>query len=85
MNTVSVDLSLDQIRRAVRQLPAQDKIALWRLLDKDLDRPAIARHFTSSVNAIRKTYSHVSEDEVMKDAVKATRQARKARHAKSRS
>ncbi len=84
MNTVSVDLSLDQIRRAVRQLPAQEKIALWRLLDKDLDRPAIARQFTSSVNSIRKAYAHISEDEVMKDAVKATRQARKARHAKSR-
>lgn len=85
MNTVSVDLSLDQIRRAVRQLPAQEKIALWRLLDKDLDRPAIARQFTLSVNAIRKAYAHISEDEVMKDAVKATRQARKNRHAKSRS
>lgn len=84
MNTVSVDLSLDQIRRAVRQLPAQEKIALWRLLDKDLDRPAIARQFTLSVNAIRKAYAHISEDEVMKDAVKVTRQVRKSRHAKSR-
>lgn len=85
MNTVSVDLSLDQIRRAVRQLPAQEKIALWRLLDKDLDRTAIARQFTLSVNAIRKAYAHISEDEVMKDAVKATRQVRKSHHAKSRS
>lgn len=84
MNTVSVDLSLDQIRRAVRQLPAQEKIALWRLLDKDLDRPAIARQFTLSVNAIRKAYAHISENEVMKDAVKATQQVRKSRHAKSR-
>ena len=85
MNTVSVDLSLDQIKQALRQLPAQEKIALWRLLDKDLDRHAIARQFTSTVNAIRKAYAHVSEDEVMKDAIKATRQVRKARHAKSRS
>jgi hypothetical protein len=85
MSTVSVDLSLDQITRALRKLPAQEKIALWRLLDKDIDRPAIARQFNASVNAIRKTYSHVSEDEVMSDAVKATRQVRKARHAKSRS
>ena len=77
MNTVSVDLSLDQITNALR-LPAQEKIALWRLLDKDLDRSAIARRFASSVNAIRKAYAHISEDEVMKDAVKASRQARKA-------
>jgi hypothetical protein len=60
MNTVCVDLSLDQITRALRKLPAQEKIALWRLLDKDIDRPAIARQFNASVNAIRKTYSHVS-------------------------
>ena len=78
MNTVSVDLSLDQITNALRQLPAQEKIALWRLLDKDLDRSAIARRFASSVNAIRKAYAHISQDEVMKDAVKASRQARKA-------
>jgi hypothetical protein len=85
MNTVSVDVSFDQIKKALRQLPAHEKIALWRLLDKELDRPAIARQFTSSVNAIRKAYAHISEDEVMKDAIKATRRVRKARHAKSRS
>jgi len=85
MNTISVDLSLDQIRKAVHQLPAQEKIALWRLLDKDLDRPAIARQFTLSVNAIRKAYAHISEEEVMADAIKATRQVRKASHAKNRS
>ncbi len=84
MNTVSVDLSLDQIKKALRQLPPQEKIALWRLLDRDLDRTAIARQFTSSLNAIRKAYSHISEDEVMKDAIKATRQVRRARYAKSR-
>jgi len=85
MNTVSVDLSLNQIKQALRQLPSQEKIALWRLLDRALDRQAIARQFTTSVNAIRKAYAHISEDEVMADAIKATRQVRKARHAKSRS
>jgi hypothetical protein len=85
MNTIQVDLPIDQIQKAVRRLPAREKIALWRLLDKDLDRPAIARRFASSVNAIRKAYAHIDEREVMKDAVRATRQVRKARHAKSRS
>jgi hypothetical protein len=85
MNTVRIDLSLDQIKQALRRLPAEEKIALWRLLDKDLDRPAIARRFSASVNSIRKAYADISEDEVMKDAVKATRQVRKARHAKGRS
>lgn len=85
MHTVSVDLSFDQIKQALRRLPPQEKIALWRLLDKDLDRSAIARQFTFSVNSIRKAYAHIGEDEVMKDALKATRQVRRARHAKSRS
>jgi hypothetical protein len=85
MNTVSVDLPFDQIKKALRQLPAKEKIALWRLLDEDLDRPAIARRFASSVNSIRKVYAHISEQEVMADAVKATRQVRKARNTKNRS
>ncbi len=85
MNVVSVDLSLDQIKQALRRLPSQEKVALWRMLDKDLDRPAIARRFAASVQSIRKAYANIGEDEVMKDAVKATRQVRKAHHAKSRS
>ena len=82
MNTVHIDLSLDQLKQALRELPAQEKIAVWRMLDGDLDRDAIARRFTTALNAVRKTYAHHSEDEVMADAVKATRAVR---HAKSRS
>jgi hypothetical protein len=82
MNAVRVDLSLDQITKALRQLPAQEKMALWRLLDNDLDRPAIARRFASTVNTIRKAYANISEEEVMADAVKATHAVR---HAKNRS
>ena len=82
MNTVHVDLSLEELKQALRQLPQQEKIAVWRMLDGDLDREAIAQRFTSTVNAVRKAYAHISEDEVMADAVKATRAVR---HAKSRS
>ena len=79
MNTIRVDVSFDQVKKALRQLPAQDKLALWRLLDEDLDRPGIARRFAATVNTIRKAYAHVSEDEVMADAVKATRAVRRAK------
>ena len=87
METIRVNVSFDQIKQALRQLPPQEKMALWRLLDADLDRAAIARKFTSTVHAIRKTYSRISEEQVMLDAVKATREVRrgKARHGKSRS
>ncbi|MCC6499254.1 MAG: hypothetical protein IT313_03195 [Anaerolineales bacterium] len=86
METIRVNVTFDQIKQALRQLPSQDKIALWRLLDEDLDRAAIAKKFTASVSAIRKAYPRVSEKEVMSDALKATRGARKARRrGKSRS
>lgn len=87
MNTVQVNVTFDQIKQALRQLPPQERMALWRLLDVDLDRAAIARKFTSAVSAIRKTYSRVSEDDVMANAVKATRGVRrgKGRRGKSRS
>ena len=85
MNSIRVDLSLDQIKQALRKLPAQEKIAIWRMLDADLDRPAIARRFDASVKSIRKAYVNVSEEEVMADAVKAAHEARKTRNAKNRS
>ncbi|MEW6186528.1 MAG: hypothetical protein AB1585_12410 [Thermodesulfobacteriota bacterium] len=85
MSTVQLDLPFAQIKKALRQLPSQEKMELWRLLDVDLDRSAIALRFTSAVNTLRKAYAHISEEEVMKEAIKATRQVRRARHAKSRS
>ena len=85
MESIRVNVSFDQIKQALRELPPQEKMTLWRLLDADLDRAAIARKFASTVNAIRKTHSSVSEKQVMSDALKATREVRKARHGKSRS
>lgn len=86
MTTVQVNLSFEQITQALRQLPPQEKIALWRLLDEDIDRPALAQRFASSVNTIRKAYADHGEDEVMADATKASRDLRaRARRAKNRS
>jgi len=85
MNSVRVDLSFDQLKQALRKLPAREKIAIWRMLDADLDRPAIARRFDSAIKSIRKAYAHLSEDEVMADALQATHEARKTKHAKNRS
>lgn len=82
MNTVRVDLSFDQLKQTLRNLPAEEKTVLWRMLDKDLDRPAIARRFAATVKVIRKAYASVPEEQVMADAVKATRAVR---HAKNRS
>ena len=85
MNTMSLDMSLEQIRKAMRRLPAQEKIALWRLLDEEIDRAAIEPRFSNAVNDIRKAYAQIGEEQVMADAVNAVRQVRKARHDSSRS
>ncbi|MGC1378681.1 MAG: hypothetical protein WA821_20790 [Anaerolineales bacterium] len=86
MNTIHVDVSYEQLKQALRQLPPQEKLDLWRQLDADIDRPAIARRFDAALKTIRQTYSQVSEEEVMADALKATHETRaKSRHAKNRS
>jgi len=85
VNTVSLEIPIEHIKQAVRRLPEQEKVALWRLLDKEIDRAGLSRRFSSALKSIRTTYAHIPEDEVMADAVKATRQARKGHHAKSRS
>lgn len=85
MNTIRVDLSVDQLKQALRRLPAKEKVAIWRMLDSELDRTAITRHFDAALKSIRSNYSQVSEDEVMTDALQATHQVRKIKNAKSRS
>lgn len=86
MNTVRIDLSLEQLKEALRRLPPKEKLDLWRQLDADIDRQAIARRFDTAIKSIRKSYSAIGEEEVMKEAVKATREARNSPgHAKNRS
>jgi hypothetical protein len=85
MNTIRVDLSVDQLKQALRRLPPKEKVAIWRMLDSEIDRSAITKHFDSALKSIRSSYSQISEDEVMADALKATHQARKTKHAKNRS
>jgi hypothetical protein len=83
MNTIRVDLSYDQLKQALRKLPPQEKLDLWRQLAADIDRPAIARRFDAALKAIHQTYSQIGEEEVMADALKATHETRaKSRHAK---
>jgi len=86
MSIVSIDLSLEQLKKTLRRLPPAEKIALWRMLDEDIDRPAIARRFDEALRVIRSANASVSEDEVMTDALKATHEVRaRRRHAKNRS
>ncbi len=77
---VTVDLSLEQLIKALRRLPATEKVALWRLLDAEIDRAAISERFAEALQAIRSAYPTAEENEVMTDILVAVREARAARH-----
>lgn len=86
MNTVRVELSIDQLKQALQLLPLKEKLDLWRQLDTEIDRKSISERFSSAISLIRQNNTQYSEDEVMADAIKAVHEVRaKSSHAKNRS
>ncbi len=85
MNTIHVELSVDQLKRALHKLPAQEKVAIWRMLDAEMDRAAITRRFDAAIKSIRNEYKNVDEETVMADVLQAVHESRKNKHAKNRS
>jgi len=81
MVTVTVRLSFEQLLAAVRQLPRKQKVALWQLLDAELNREEIFREFAEALEDIRAANEGVTEDEVMADVEVAIREVRAARRA----
>ncbi|MEK7326687.1 MAG: hypothetical protein AAB217_15700 [Chloroflexota bacterium] len=77
---IAVDLSFEQLVNALRRLPSAEKIALWRILDAEIDRAAIAKRFAEALQTIRAAYPAAKEDEVMADVLRATREVRTTRH-----
>jgi hypothetical protein len=77
--SISVNLSIEQLIDAVRRLPDQEKITVWRILDQEIDRDAIALRFTEAVQAIRAGNPNVNEDEVMADVLQAIQEVRASR------
>lgn len=77
---VQVELSFKQIAEALRQLPEGEKLALWRLLDAEIDRGAIEQRLEDALHLIRTTYTSIQENEVMSDALLAVREVRGLRY-----
>lgn len=77
MATVHVELTFNQLVAAIRQLPHDQKVALWRLLDAELKSDdEILREFDAALKAIRAANRGVTEDEVMADIEQALREVR---------
>ena len=68
--------TFDQVARAIRQLPRQQKLELWQMLDSELIGRDIEREFDQSLAAIWSANQGVTEDEVMADALLAIREYR---------
>jgi predicted nucleic acid-binding Zn-ribbon protein len=87
MNTVPVELSIDQLKQALRKLPAKEKVAIWRMLDSEIDRTAITKKFDSAVKSIREQYYAVDEEEeeVIAEINRAVHETRKAKYGTNRS
>lgn len=86
MSTISVEPKLYQLAAAIRQLPHDQKLALWRLLDAELlTDDEVFRDFGEALEEIRAANEGVSEDEVMADVELALREVRAARNDQGRS
>jgi hypothetical protein len=85
MNTVPVELSVDQLKQALRKLPAKEKVAIWRMLDSEIDRAAITKKFDNAVKSIREQYRAADEEEVIAEINRAVHETRKAKYGTNRS
>jgi len=76
MNTINIELSFDQLLKAVRKLPHAAKMRLWQILDAELNHVEINREFASALEEIWTANESVSEDEVAADVATAIREVR---------
>ncbi len=77
-------LTLEELARAIRQLPRDQKITLWKMLDAELVGRDVDREFDQALKAIWAANQGVTEDEAMADALTAVRDFR-AEESKRRS
>lgn len=86
MNTSKSDLTFNQLGTVVQRLPYEQKVALWRLLNAEVDRldplrRQARKEFAEAVRFIRAANRGVSEDEIAADVEAAVREVRAARRA----
>lgn len=84
MAEVTIKLSYEQLLQALRCLPEEEKLALWRALDPYIDREAVRARFAEAVATLRATYASVPDDEVLADVATALEEVRAAHRPTSR-
>jgi hypothetical protein len=84
VSLITLELTWEQLLSAIRRLPPERKLELWRILASEIDRAGIHRRFTEAVTAIRAANAGISEDEVSADVAQAVAEVRATRHAADR-
>ncbi len=76
MSNAKIASAFDQLILAIRQLPREQKIKLWQVLDAELVSRDIDKDFDQALQAIWAANQGITEDEVMADAIQAIREFR---------
>lgn len=79
MTTLNVDLTFEQLLKAIRELPLEQQDKLWAELESELDHDEIRRRARDAVEAIWTANEGFTEDEVMADIETALREVRAER------
>ena len=79
MTQVAIELTWEQLVSAVRRLPPERKLELWRVLTSEMDRDAIRQRFGEAVTAIRAASEGIPKHEVSADVAQAVEEVRAAR------
>ena len=82
MSTINIEVTFDQLRKAIRKLSHDEKMELWRMLADEFDPNEIRRRAFEAIDAIRAANEGVTEDEVMADATAAVAEVRAERRAR---
>ncbi|MFQ5344155.1 MAG: hypothetical protein ACE5F6_21645 [Anaerolineae bacterium] len=85
MSQVTLEMNWEQFLSAIRRLPPERKLELWRVLASEIDREGIRHRFAEAVAAIRAASAEIPEDEVIADVAQAVDEVRATRQAPHRS
>ncbi|MBI5879647.1 MAG: hypothetical protein HZB53_18510 [Chloroflexi bacterium] len=81
MSTLAVQLTLEQIRDAIRSLQPVEQAYLIELLDRELHGEALRARARQAVAEIREAYANIPPAEVADDVDAAVAEVRVIRHA----
>ncbi len=76
MSSIQIEFTFDQLLRAIRQLPQEQRVKLWQELDAELDPNEIRHRAQQALEEIWKANEGFTEDEVMADVNAALQEVR---------